>query len=135
MALNTGSGGSPTAEMNVTPLIDVLLVLLIIFMIITPTAPNGLQAYLPQQHGKESNGDLSIVLQLLANPTDERPDLAINQQKLGWPELQKRLIDIYKSRADGVLFIKSDSNVNFEYVAEIIDSARAVKINRVALMP
>lgn len=135
MAFTTRSGGSPSAEMNVTPLIDVLLVLLIIFMIITPTAPSGLEAYLPQQHGKESNPDLPIVLQLLANPSDERPDLAINQQKLGWPDLRKRLIDIYKSRADGVLFIKSDSNVNFEYVAEIIDSARGVKISRVALMP
>lgn len=135
MAFNSSNGASPTAQMNVTPLIDVLLVLLIIFLIITPSAPTGLRAYLPEPQGQNSNPESPIILQLLANPNDERPDLAINQQKLSWPELQAKLISIYKARGDGVLFIKSDSNVNFGYVAEVIDRARAVNVDRVALMP
>jgi biopolymer transport protein ExbD len=64
MSLALGTGGKPAAEMNVTPLIDVLLVLLIIFMIITPMDPHGLYTAIPQEHGKATSDETPIVLQL-----------------------------------------------------------------------
>jgi biopolymer transport protein TolR len=121
--------------MNVTPLIDVLLLLLIIFMIITPNDPHGLNALIPQS--KEKSGptaDAPIALQIMQAPKGP-PSLAINQQKLEWAELENRLLGIYKSRPDGVLFVKGDADVDFEYVAEAIDLAHSANVRRVGLIP
>ena len=134
MSFNMGSGGRPTAEMNVTPLIDVLLVLLIIFMIITPMDPHGLFTGIPQQSGKPASPEIAIVLQLTQGKS-EMPSLSINHQPLVWTDLRDRLVEIYKSRADGVLFIKGDSDVDFEYVAEAIDTAHSANVRRVGLIP
>lgn len=107
MSFNLGAGGRPAAEMNVTPLIDVLLVLLIIFMIITPTDPHGLFTEVPEQKGKDAQVNVPIVLQLKQEKSGV-PSLSINQQALAWADLRSRLIDIYKLRADRVLFVKGD---------------------------
>lgn len=134
MSFNMGSGGRLNTEMNVTPLIDVLLVLLIIFMIITPMDPHGLFTDVPQQSGKPASPDTAIVLQL-TQAKSGAPSLAINHQPLLWTDLRNRLVEIYKLRADGVLFIKGDSDVDFEYVAEAIDTAHAANVRRVGLIP
>jgi biopolymer transport protein ExbD len=134
MSFKMGSGSRPAAEMNVTPLIDVLLVLLIIFMIITPMDPHGLFTDVPQQSGKPASPEAAIVLQLTQGKS-ETPSLSINHQPLLWADLRSRLIEIYKSRADRVLFIKGDSDVDFEYVAQAIDTANAANVRRVGLIP
>jgi len=134
MSFALGAGGRPAAEMNVTPLIDVLLVLLIIFMIITPMDPHGLYTAVPQEHGKPASDDTPIVLQL-TQAKNGAPLLSINRQEVVWAELQSRLLEIYKSRPDGVLFIKGDADVDFEYVAEAIDTAHNVNVKRVGLIP
>jgi len=134
MSLTLGSGGKPTAEMNVTPLIDVLLVLLIIFMIITPMDPHGLYTAVPQEHGRSQGDDTPIVLEL-KQVKDGAPLLSINRQQVVWAELASRLLEIYKSRHDGVLFIKGDADVDFEYVAEAIDTAHNANVRRVGLIP
>jgi biopolymer transport protein ExbD len=134
MSFKMGSGNRPAAEMNVTPLIDVLLVLLIIFMIITPMDPHGLLTDVPQQNGKPASPEAAIVLQLTQGKS-ETPSLSINHQPLLWADLRSRLIEIYKSRADRVLFIKGDSDVDFEYVAQAIDTANAANVRRVGLIP
>lgn len=119
--------------MNVTPLIDVLLVLLIMFMIITPMDPHGLYTAVPQDHGKAAP-DAPIVLQLTQTKNGV-PFLSINRQEVVWEELQSRLVSIFKSRSDGVLFIKGDADVDFEYVAQAIDTAHSANVQRVGLIP
>ena len=134
MSFALGRGGKPSAEINVTPMIDVLLVLLVIFMIITPMDPHGLYTAVPQKDGKATPPDVPIVLQL-TQVANAAPDLAINKQPVVWAELATRLLEIYKSRSDGVLFIKGDSDVDFEYVAEAIDTAHNANVKRVGLIP
>ncbi|PYY13220.1 MAG: biopolymer transporter ExbD [Acidobacteria bacterium] len=134
MSFALGRSGKPAAEMNVTPLIDVLLVLLIIFMIITPMDPHGLYTAVPQEHGKSAPNETPIVLQL-KQAKSGTPLLSINRQEVVSEELQSRLLEIYKSRHDGVLFIKGDADVDFEYVAEAIDTAHNANVQRVGLIP
>ncbi|HLY92938.1 MAG TPA: biopolymer transporter ExbD [Candidatus Angelobacter sp.] len=131
MAMTTGgSGGGQTADINVTPLIDVLLVLLIIFMVITPLTPKGLQALVPQPpppNQPKTDTDRTVVVQVLG-AAGEKPKLKINQEDVPWDNLQNRLTDIFKTRAERVLFVKGDPDVEFQNVATVIDIARGTQV-------
>jgi biopolymer transport protein TolR len=128
--------GGKFGSMNLTPLIDVLLTLLVIFMIITPVTPKGEAAQIPQPPKKQSQpqqNNRSVVLQVLADGNGQ-PKLEINQQDVSWQDLDNRLIDIYKTRAQKVLFIKADDNVSWEDVATAIDDAHYAGIDHVGLI-
>lgn len=135
MAMATGGKAGPSASMNVTPLIDVLLVLIIIFMILPAPKQMGEDALIPRPADtpQPETPVRTLVVQLLAGP-GARPSLKINGEDVSWENLRGRLQEILKIRAERVLFVKADSTVDYEYVAEVIDISRSAGADRVGLM-
>ncbi len=128
-----GSGKGPKADINMTPMIDVLLVLIIIFMVITPLTPKGLEALVPQPpppNAQPSAADLrTVVIQIDANHK-----MMINQDPVEESQLGARLEEIFKTRAERVVFVKADPNLEYRAVANAIDIAHGAQIDKVGLM-
>ena len=138
MGMTTGGNGGPVGEMNVTPLIDVLLVLIIVFMIVSSAQKSsGLEALIPHPpvHENVPPPAETIVVQLL-DSGGARPNLRINQDPVTWEALRERLRRIYDTRAERVMFVKADPVVEFLNVALVIDTARAdFSDMRIGLVP
>jgi biopolymer transport protein ExbD len=138
MGMAIGGKGGQTCEINVTPMIDVLLVLLIIFMVITPVVPKGLDALVPQppppNQPKNTQPDRTIVVQVIDRGPGQDPGVKINQDDVTWDTLQGKLTDIFKTRAEKVMFVKGDDNIPFADVANVIDIAHASGVDKVGLI-
>jgi biopolymer transport protein TolR len=126
-----GKKGGPITGMNVVPLIDILLVLIIIFMVITPLTPKGLAAAIPQPSSQAATGaDYKVVVvQVL-----DRDHIKINDETATWDNLGQRLTDIFKLRAERVAFVKGGDSALFADVARAIDVMRSSHIEKVGLL-
>jgi len=134
--MSTGSGGGAMGEINVTPMIDILLVLLIIFMVIVPTVPKGLDALVPQppkNPQKEQQNDRTIVVQVVGKGSTNLV-YKINETEVNQRDLQPKLTEIYSNRAERVMFVKGDDDVNFSAIAGVIDIAKAANVDHIGIM-
>ena len=125
----TGDHQGSKAEMNIVPLIDVLLVLLIIFMVITPLTPAGMEAALPSQTGEERPPVDVIVVSV-----GSKESLRMNGETQTWSTLAVRLEEILQTRAQKVAFVAGESDVEFAQIARAIDLMRGAGIERVGLL-
>ena len=133
MAMGTGKGGALTNDINVTPMIDVLLVLLIIFMMVIPMSRKALDLQLPDptpQPESNSPPPSQIVLEVLPGET-----FKINSQPVTKAELGKKLKEIYDPRPDKIIFVKGDPKVKYSDVITAMDVARGAGVKVIATTP
>jgi biopolymer transport protein TolR len=133
MGMDIGEKGGAMATMNVVPLIDILLVLIIIFMVITPLTPKGLEVVVPQP-AKIDGPVAPMIVKAVVVQVLETGNLRINGEDATWDSLGQRLSDVFKERAEKVAFVNGDDGVRFSEVARAINIMRNSGIDKVGLV-
>ena len=138
MAFSNAGGRPFQAEINITPMIDVLLVLIIVFMVVVSMSEQkGLKAEIPQpatDKTKTADPARTIVIQVVWAADKQAPVLKINEESVSWENLHDRLFDIFKQRAERVAFVQGDDDVDFQYVADAIAIARNSGVEKIGLL-
>jgi len=131
MSMSLGGTGRLKADVNMTPMIDVLLVLIIIFMVITPIAPKGLDVLIPQPSPPDRAAPPAddIVITVRSDKS-----LRLNQEPITLEELYARLKGIFGTSGNRVIFIRGEAGLAFQQVAEVIDTAKGAGAARIGLM-
>lgn len=134
MSMAVGGHGGPKSDINMTPMIDVLLVLIIIFMVITPLTPKGLEALVPQPPPPGQQPTAADMRTVVISINKDH-SMLINEEPTDPQRLGPRLEDIFKTRAERVVFVRADPDLQYSYVAQAIDIAHGAQIDKVGLMP
>lgn len=138
MAFAMGGGGARGPQINVTPLIDVLLTLIIMFMlVVSMDKEHGEVAQIPQplKDGKmQAPDERTVVIEVVWTAKGQAPTVKINKGDVRWEDLQAQLTKIYLTRAEKVAFVRGDADVDFQYVADVIDRAHSAGVTRIGLL-
>jgi biopolymer transport protein TolR len=138
MAFAMAGGGPSGPQINVTPLIDVLLTLIIMFMLVVAMDKEYQEkVQIPQPDQKQTAMETqsrTIVIQVLWTTKGQPPTVKINQEDVRWEDLDLRLAQIYLKRAEKVAFVRGDADLDFQYVADVIDRAHHAGVQRVGLL-
>jgi biopolymer transport protein TolR len=139
MAFSMAGGGPSGPQINVTPLIDVLLTLIIMFMLVVSMDPEyGEQAQIPQPPKQDAKSEpiveRTVVIELIWTAKDQPPKIQINKQDVDWWNLDERLAQIYLKRVEKVAFVRADADIDFQSVATVIDVAHHAGVKRLGLL-
>ena len=137
MAFSMAGGGPSGPQINVTPLIDVLLTLIIMFMLVVSMDPEyGEKTQLPQPSADAKSDPIerTVVIEIVWIGKDQTPTIRINQHDVRWEDLEVQLSRIYLSRVEKVAFVRGDADVAFQYVASVIDLAHHAGVQRIGLL-
>ncbi len=129
MAMNLG--GRQQATINVTPMIDVLLVLLIIFMVEVNSDAVGLESKVPEDSKQESQGNPQDIVLLVHGDAA----VSLNTEVVPDENLESRLAQVFKTRGNHVIFLGAEAEIDFERVIQVMDIARGVGLDRIAMLP
>jgi biopolymer transport protein TolR len=139
MSFSMAGGGPSGPQINVTPLIDVLLTLIIMFMLVVSMDKEYQEkTQLPQPPKNDKaparQPERTVVIQVVWTTKNSPPTVKINQDYVPWEELEMRLAQIYLTRVEKVAFVRGDADVDFQYVADVIDLAHHAGVQRVGLL-
>jgi biopolymer transport protein TolR len=133
MAFSTGSSSSPSSEINVTPLIDVLLVLMIIFMVVAPATPRGLDSSIPRGKAAAPAALPPVVVRLLAGAKGQQLRYQVGQADVEADALPGRLRAMFAVRQDRTTFVQADRRLSYQEVALVVSQAREAGAGAVVL--
>jgi biopolymer transport protein ExbD/biopolymer transport protein TolR len=137
MGMGGGNKGGAMSEINITPMIDILLVLLIIFMVIVPVTPKGLETLVPQppkNKTQDTDNQRTIVVQVLSNGAAAQPSYKINEDSFNKSDIEPKLQEIFATRVEKVMFVKGDKDLDFSKIAEVIDFGHAAGVDNIGIL-
>jgi biopolymer transport protein TolR len=138
MAFAMGGGSARGPQINVTPLIDVLLTLIIMFMLVVSMDKEyqeKTQIPQPDKNSKSaSEPERTVVIEVVWTAKDRVPTVRVNKGDVRWEDLEAQLTKIYLTRVEKVAFVRGDADVDFQYVADVIDRAHSAGVTRIGLL-
>jgi biopolymer transport protein ExbD len=130
MATSTSEGDELKSDINVTPLVDVMLVLLVIFMVVTPLLKQQLPVELPRAaHSREAQETSQVTLAAAADGT-----LFLNEQPVAAESLDEALHNVYAERSDKTIFLESERSLPYSRVVDLMDACRAAGVERIGVV-